>query len=153
MSVVQVDYQAAEAAINKNLFHSSLLLPFADQSENPLRSSTNWGSYKPPVQSKAPIHDCTSTFWVVLQHASEKSQPTPVHWMCLHVSFLCGRKINNQKLLNKQNKANNHNRNNCTILCCFFFLLILFAVYFCSTMMTRIHHHKIIISLMCAKFG
>lgn len=80
MSVVQVDYQAAEAAINiKNLFHSSLLLPFADQSENPLRSSTNWGSYKSPVQSKAPIHDCTSIFWVVLQHVSEKSQPTPVH--------------------------------------------------------------------------
>lgn len=43
MSVAQVDYQAAEAAIiNKNLFHSSLLLPFADQSEHPLRSSTDW---------------------------------------------------------------------------------------------------------------
>lgn len=41
MSVAQVDYQAAEDAINiKNLFHSSLPLVFADQLE--LRSSTNW---------------------------------------------------------------------------------------------------------------
>lgn len=91
MGVAQVDYQAAEAAINiKNLFHSSLLLPFADQSEHPLRSSTNRErvtnlSLQSPEQSSNSY--TYINVWVLLQHVSEKNQPTPIKVMFLYISF------------------------------------------------------------------
>lgn len=107
MSVAQVDYQAAEDAINiKNLFHSSLLLVFADQLEHPLRSSTNWEratnfSLQSPEQSSSSW--LYINVWVVLQHVSEKSQPTPIKLMFLDIRFFCKRKKKIKKPLNKQN--------------------------------------------------
>lgn len=162
MRVAQVDYQAAEAAISIKgvyLFHSSLMLPFADQSEHPLRMSAKWEratifSLQSAEQSSNSW--CYINIWVVLQHVSENSQPTPIKLMLLRIRFSCKRKKNlskpTQQTKLKRNKANHHNRNSCTTLHCFF-LLILFAMYFCTTMMTRTHHHKITISLMWARFG
>lgn len=66
MSVAQVDYQAAEAAVNiKNLFHSSLLLPLLT-SQN-IHSGVQLTGRELQtsvcrVQSKAPIPEPISTF-------------------------------------------------------------------------------------------
>lgn len=90
MGVAQADYQAAEAAINKkrdDFFHRSLLLSFADQSEYPLWSSTNWE--RAANLSLQSLEQSSNSYpyikfgWPSNMSLRTKSQPTLLALFCI----------------------------------------------------------------------
>ena len=129
MGVAQVDYQAAEAAINlkrDDFLTASCCCLLLDQSEYPLWSCTNWEratnlSLLGPEKSS---NSCPYiNVWVAFQHVSENEESAYASSINVSTSQLF--------LLKKKNKQK-PNRNSYSMLFCTAFLTVCYMLLYYS---------------------